>query len=211
MSYFNPLFRFTPKLLNNRVHRYVADHAWVMYPPLVLKKMLDQFLQKAKPVLVVDDWITADRPAKALELLIGDTILDIRHYYEPESINGWLDCSTTYITTQNNGVLSFPISGDDVFYNVEISPKAQAVSDMFRARVVGQRIRNIYYYYNEEGEPEEGHLSFLELENGYVIAENTGEPGHTGLANLFLYTHDEFLKIVKESPSDILPWNTPGF
>lgn len=211
MSYFNPLFRFTPKLLNSRVHRYVADHAWVTYPPLVLKKMLDQLLEKAKPVLVVDDWMTADRPAKALESLMGDTILDIRHYYEPESINGWLDCSTTYITTQKNGVLSFPISGDDVFYNVEISPKAQAVSDRFRVQVLGQRITNIYYYYNEEGEPEEGHLSFLELENGYVISENSGEPGHTGSANLFLYSHDEFLKIVKESPFDILPWNASGF
>lgn len=210
MPYIQPLLRFSPRQLNNRVHRYVAEHAWVAYPPLWVKRFFGRVVEKAMPALEIDGWMAADNTAKRLERMIGDTILDVRHYYEPESINGWLDCSSTYITLEQNGVVSFPISGDDVFYNVQTSPKAQDVSEMFKARVLGRRITNIYYYYNEEGEPEDSHLSFLELENGYVITENTGEPGHTGLANLFLYTHDEFLTRVKESPLDILPWKMPS-
>lgn len=205
MPYFQPLSRFTPRQINSRVHRYVAEHAWVSYPPMAVKQFFDRLLEKAKPVLELDRWAVAVPSAKPLELLIGDTVLDICHYDEPESINGWLDCSTTYITLANNGVVSFPISGDDVFYNVEISPKAKPVSDAFKAHVVGQKITHIYYYYNEEGEPEDGHLSFLELENGYVITENAGKSEQTGLTNLFLHTHEEFLNIIKESPFDILP------
>lgn len=209
MPYFQPL-RITSQQINSRVHRYVAEHAWVAYPPLMVKRFFGFMFDKAKPVLELDDWLMPQQTAMGLENLIGDTITDIRHYYEPESINGWLDCSTTYITLQRNGTVSFPISGDDVFYNVQISPKAQEVSEMFRARVLGQKITNIYYYYTDEGEPDDSHLSFLELENGYVISENTGEPGHTGLANLFLYTHEEFLALVKEAPLDILPWKAPS-
>lgn len=210
MPYFNPLFRFYPRQINSRVYRYVAEHAWVAYPPVLVRKFLDRVYEKAKPVLELDHWIVPDRPARALELLIGDTILDVRHYYEPESINGWLDCSTTYLTLENNGVVSLPISGDDVFHNVEISPKAQAVSDEFRERVLGQKIANIYYYYTEEGEADDGHLSFVELENGYVLTENTGKPGQADTAGLFLYTRDEFRKIIKESPFEILPWQSPA-
>lgn len=210
MPYFNPLFRFHPRQINSRVNRYVAEHAWVAYPPMMVRKFFDRVYEKARPVLERDRWLAPDRPAQTLDRLIGDTVLDVHHYYEPESINGWLDCSTTYLTLENNGVVSLPISGDDVFYNVDVSPKAQAVSDEFRHHVVGQKIADIYYYYTDEGEADDGHLSFVELENGYVFTENTENSGQADTAGLFLYTRAEFLKIVKESPFDILPRRMPS-
>lgn len=216
MSYFQPFHRLAPRVLNSHMRQQVfafvgAAPKMVAYPPMVVKKLLTQFIRKNISALEPDRWLKPGegQHAKDLSLLIGDTILDIKNYYEPESINGWLDCSTTYLTLQENGVLSFPISGDDAFYNVTTDPRAQPVSETFRTHVLGQKIARIYYYYNEEGEADDGHLSFIELENGYVITESTGKANPVGPANLFLYTHDEFMDIVKNSPFDVLPWMAP--
>lgn len=174
-----------------------------------MKKILTQLLKKAIPLPVPQSWRHPgyDGDAKALSLLLGDTLVDIRNYYASESHNGWLDCSSTYMTLARNGVVSFPISGDDVFYNVPVDTKAQTLSDMFRERILGQKIQNIYYYYNEDGEAEDGHLSFIELENGYVMTENIDGMDQTGNINLFLYTREEFRELVKKSPYEILPWS----
>lgn len=167
-----------------------------------------QIYKRTIPVLEPEGWIKPqdDQHPKDLKLLIGDTITDISHYYEPHSINGWLDCSTTYIRLEKNGLVSFPISGDDTFLNVALDTRAEDILPKFRPLIVGHKIVNIHYYFDDEGLPDESHLSFFELDNGYYITESSMAPHGTGQANLFTYSAQEFKDIVKNSPYVIAPW-----
>jgi len=173
-----------------------------------VKNAFSQIFKRTLPVLEPEGWIKPqdDQHPKDLGLLIGDTITDIRHYYEPHSINGWLDCSTTYIALEKNGLVSFPISGDDTFLNVAMDPRAEEILPRFMPLIIGRKIVNIHYYFDEEGLPDESHLSFFELDNGYYVTENTVAPHGTGQANLFTYSTEEFREIVKKSSYVIAPW-----
>ena len=171
-----------------------------------MKKLFTRLFRRSLPVSLPSEWIQPEQTPKSLALLIGDTIVGIKHYYEARSLNGWLDCSTTYITLQRNGTVSFPISGDDTFINVTADPRAEDILRKFRQQVLGRKITDIYYYYDEEGNPDDSRLSFFELDNGCYITENRMAPYGTGHANLFTYSSAEFAEVVKREDGAILSW-----
>lgn len=126
--------------------------------------------------------------------LIGDTITDIKMYYEPQGENGWLDTVLTYITLKNNRITTFPFSGDLNFENVTLDTKAESISAKAHALIVGQTIKEVWYDLDENDELATDRMAFIELSNGFVIHENRMAPHGTGAANLFMYDAKQFLE-----------------
>jgi hypothetical protein len=131
---------------------------------------------------------------KEISLLLGDKITDIKMFYEATGENGWLDSVLSYICLEKNGVIFFPSSGDDDFENVTLDTRALPINKKAQSLVIGQTIKELYYEFDEDDEPNTDWYAFIELKNGHVIHENRMAPNGTGAANLFLYSQEQFLE-----------------
>jgi len=129
---------------------------------------------------------------KNISLILGDKIVDIKMYYEPQGENDWLDSVITYITLERNGVINFPFSGDLHFVSTTLDKRAKSINEEAIPNIIGQTISDLYYNINDNRDPDSESLAFIQLSNNYVLYENRMAPHGTGAANLFLYTHDQF-------------------
>jgi hypothetical protein len=113
-------------------------------------------------------------------------------YFEPQGENDWLDTVLTYITLKDNGVITFPFSGDLDFENVALDKRAEPISNKAYPLIVGQTIKELWYERDEDDEVANDWMAFIELSNGVVIHENRMAPHGTGAANLFMYDARQF-------------------
>jgi len=143
------------------------------------------------------------REKKNINLLIGDTILEIKTLLEYRSVNDWLDTSIAFIKLELNGIICFPYSGDEDFKNEIIATKALPILDKFQKIIYNQKILDIYYPLNEENEFDDMKFGYIVLENGYVLEENRMAPSGTGSANMFCKTLSDFEQEIIETDTKI--------
>lgn len=157
--------------------------------------------QQTKPSVTQE--VPGEHIPKSIAAILGDKITDIKMYYEPQGENDWLDTVLTYIFLENNGIINFPFSGDTEFINVAFDTRAKPINEKAIPNIIGQTIIDIYYTYDEAGEPDFEWVALIQLSNGFVINENRMAPHGTGAANLFLYTSEQFKKKFENGENDI--------
>jgi hypothetical protein len=143
--------------------------------------------------------------SKDIQALLGDRIVDIKMFSDSRGENDWLDYVLTFIKLEKNGIVNLPFSGAMDFGNVELDERAQSISKEAYEIVIGQTIKELYYESDEENQPRQDWVAFIELSNGFVLHENRMAPNGTGAANLSLYTQDQFLAMKNDIEYNLIP------
>ena len=133
--------------------------------------------------------------------ILGKTIIDIEQEFSSNKIDNWMDYSMTFITLNDNLIITFPVAGNSYTSIVKKSKKSKRIDKKFTENIIGQKINDFYCYFFENI-PDSSQPSYLVLSNGYVISgESIGIHG-TGMADLFLYSKEEFEQIVNDKETD---------
>ncbi|MCD9573595.1 hypothetical protein [Flavobacterium soyae] len=139
------------------------------------------------------DILLFDENPKDINLLIGDKILEIKIHLDHEETNDWLDTSTAFLRLEQNGIICFPISGDEYFENTFVNKKAISILEKYQKVIYNTTIEDIYYFINpEEKEFDDSQMSCILLNNGYILEENRMSPKGLAGANMFCKTIEEF-------------------
>lgn len=137
---------------------------------------------------------------KDINILLGDTILEIKMHYGQDGINNWLDTSISFIRLEKNGIICFPFSGDQYFDNSIIEKGSKSIMNKWKNIIYNTKIEDIYYILDEEKFTfDDTQTAYIVLENGYILEENRMSPSGIGGADLFCKTLEEFKRGIADS------------
>lgn len=134
--------------------------------------------------------------------IIGSTITDIKQEFSFNKIDNWMDYSRTFITLNDDLVITLPVAGSSSTSIVRTSSKSKKIGKQYATRIISQQINDFYFYYFENN-PDSSQPSYLLLSNGFAISEDSIGIHGTGNADLHLYSKEEFEQILDDKEADI--------
>lgn len=134
--------------------------------------------------------------------IIGSTITDIKQEFSFNKIDNWMDYSMTFITLNDDLVITFPVTGSSSTSIVRTSGKSKKIDKQCTPRIIGQQINDFYFYYFESN-PDSSQPSYMLLSNGIAISDDPIGIHGTGNAGLHLYSKEEFEQIIDDKEADI--------
>ncbi len=134
--------------------------------------------------------------------IIGSTITDIKQEFSFNKIDNWMDYSRTFITLNDDLVITFPVTGSPSTSIVRTSKQSKNLHKQYTTRIIGQQINDFYFYYFENY-PDSNQPSYMLLSNGFAMSEESIGIHGTGNADLHLYSEEQFQQIIHDKEADI--------
>jgi hypothetical protein len=123
-----------------------------------------------------------------LSEIIGQKIIDLQ--FKCDDIEGILFLDT-FITLESGQIITMPSQDSDEASIVNLPLNVSRISKYVYERIVGYRIKNFYSVREKEGNIKD-FSSFIELENNFYLQERKVFFAGAGVADLFLYSENEF-------------------